>query len=273
MRLLIHTGGTIAMRPGPEGLSPGAGVLEAAVAGRARVVAFDPLLDSADVDFRHWNRLLDLIEAEDGPVIVTHGTDTMSWTGAALTQALAGWPHAAVLTGAMHPLGAGGDAEANLELALSADPGAGVRLAFAGRLLPAGALTKTDSRSEDAFRALPLAAPEGPFRRRRFAERRIGVLTISPGLPPEALAAALGALDGAVLRVFGAGTIPSSPALAEVLAEAVRRGVSLRAVSLCENGGLEPGAYAAGRGLWAAGVQNGGLETVEAAAVRLWLEA
>ena len=35
--------------------------------------------------------------------------------------------------------------------------------------------------------------------------------------------------------------------------------------------GLAPGTYAAGASLWESGVQNGGLETAEAAFVRLWL--
>lgn len=269
MRLLIHTGGTIGMVPGPAGLIPGPGVVEAAVAGRARVVAFDPLLDSAEVGYPHWNRLLELIEAEDGPVIITHGTDTMTFTGAALSQALAGWPHPVVLCGAMHPLGSGGDAEANLELALSAAPGPGVWLAFAGGLLPAAALIKTDSSADDAFRALPLPVAAGPFRSQRFAPRRLAILTISPGLSPEVLGDLLTPLQGAVLRVFGTGTIPA--ALSAPLAAAVQRGLALRAVSACENGGLQAGAYAAGSGLWSAGVVNGGPETPEAALIRLWL--
>lgn len=272
MTLLLHTGGTIGMRPGPHGLTPAPGVVEAAVGARAQVIAFDPLIDSAEISARHWNRLLDLIEAEAGPVVITHGTDTMAYTGAALSQALAGWPHPVVLTGSMHPLGTmGGDAEGNLDLALGARPGAGVWLAFAGRLLPAAGLVKTESQADDAFRATPQPAEAGPWRRRRFAAARLAVLTVSPGMPAAMLEAALGTLDGAVLRVFGAGTIPSDPELAEVLARAVATGRRLRAVSACENGGLAPGAYAAGAPLWRAGVVNGGTETAEAALIRLWL--
>ena len=271
MRLLIHTGGTIGMVPGPEGLTPGKGVIESAVMGRARVIAFDPLLDSADVGPAHWNRLLDLIEAESGPVIVTHGTDTLTWTGAALSQALAGWPHPVVLTAAMHPLGAGGDAEGNLELALSATPGPGVWLAFAGQLLPAGGLIKAESTQDDAFRAIDLPPESGAYRHRRFDARRGAVLSLSPGLPARMLEAALAELDIAVLRVFGTGTMPADPALEAALIDARKRGVLLRAVSICENGGLLPGIYAAGQGLWSADVQNGGLDTPEAALIRLWL--
>lgn len=264
---LIHTGGTIGMAPGLEGLTPAPGLVEAAVGARARVTAFDPLLDSAAIGFRDWNRMLDLIEAEPGPVIITHGTDTMTFTGAALAQALAGRAAPVVLTGAMVPLHLGGDAEANLELALSATPGPGVWLAFAGRLIPAGGLVKHDAKGADSFRAVPQAP--APATARRFADRRLAILTLTPGMAPEVLEAALSVVDGAVLRVFGAGTTP--PGLGAVLAAATTRGVVLRAVSQCETGGLAPGAYAAGATLWAAGVENGGAETPEAAFIRLWL--
>lgn len=268
--LLIHTGGTIGMAPGPAGLAPAPGLLEAAVAGRARVVAFDPLADSAAIGRAEWNRMLDLIEAEPGPVVLTHGTDTMAFTGAALSQVLAGRAAPVVMTGAMVPLGRGGDAEANLALALAAAPGPGVWLAFAGRLIPAAGLVKHDAQGADAFRAVP-QPPSPPPPARRFADRRLAILTVSPGLPGAALAAALAELDGAVLRVFGAGGLPPDPALARALAGAVAAGRPVRAVSQCETGGLSPGAYAAGAALWAAGVENGGPDTAEAALIRLWL--
>lgn len=280
--LVIHTGGTIGMGPGPQGLVPVASKLEAAVAARLpagaalEVVVFAPLLDSADVGPAEWNRIVAEIRARPGAdVLVTHGTDTMAFTGAALAQALAGSDRRVVLCGAMQPLGAGGDAEGNLDLALEAARGAapGVWLAFAGRLLPAGALAKVDSHAAEAFIALPEAAM--PLRApcpAPFAAKRLAILTLSPGLPAAALAAMLAELDGAVLRVFGAGTAMDDPALLAALRAATARGVRLRAVSQCLRGGLEPGAYAAGAGLWAAGVENGGAETAEAALVRLWLD-
>ena len=277
--LLIHSGGTIGMGPGPEGLMPIPGKLEAAVAERragAPFVAevFAPLLDSAEVGPADWNRFLDLIAAHPGAdVILTHGTDTMAFTGAALNQALAGSGRRVILCGAMVPLGMQGDAEANLDLAIDAARAAapGVWLAFDGRLWPAGALVKTDSHAHAAFSTVPQA--EAPPRAGiRFAERRLAVLTLTPGLPAAALGAMLSQLDAAVLRVFGAGTAMNDPAFLDVLSAAINRGCRIRAVSQCLHGGLEPGAYAAGGCLWSAGVENGGTETPEAALIRLWLD-
>lgn len=279
--LVLHTGGTISMVAGPNGLEPASGVLERALArmqpetAQVSVLAFDPLIDSARMGPDHWNRILDHVAAFDGDgVIVTHGTDTMAFTGAALAQALAGIGIPVVLTGAMQPLGCGGDAEANLALALETalSARAGVWLAFAGRVLAADGLVKHDSHGADSFRGVAQAPLSGSLRHRRFANRNLAILSLSPRVPARAIAAALGALDGAVLRVFGAGTIPDDPALIAALTDAVAAGCRIRAVSQCETGGLEPGAYAAGAALWQTGVENGGTETPEAALVRLWLE-
>jgi L-asparaginase len=276
--LIIYTGGTIGMVPGPRGLEPGNGVLEAALATRlpqgmpCKVEQFQPLVDSANVGPAEWNRMLDRIEGWQGRgVIVVHGTDTMAFTGAALSTALSDLNVPVVLCGSMVPLGQGGDAEANLELALHAAlTGApGVWLAFAGKVMPAAGLVKHDSHAADAFRS----QPQGPFHSngRRFDSRRFAVLTLTPGLPASAVAAMLAELDGAVLRVFGAGTMMADAALEGVLRNAVARGCRLRAVSQCEAGGVAPAAYAAGAALWSAGVENGGSETPELALARLWL--
>jgi L-asparaginase len=276
--LIIYTGGTIGMAPGPGGLAPCPGLLEEALDRMlppglvAEVDRFDPLVDSANIGPAEWNRMLDRIEAWPGRgVILVHGTDTMAFTGAALSAALVGRAMPVVLCGSMVPLGQGGDAEGNLALALEAVQGAGpgVWLAFAGRVMPAAGLVKHDSHGADAFRSHPQAvrAPSA----RRFSDRRLAVLTLTPGLPARAVAAMLAELDGAVLRVFGAGTMMADPALEAVLRAAVARGCRLRAVSQCEAGGVQPAAYAAGAGLWAAGVESGGAETPELALARLWL--
>jgi len=277
--LLIHTGGTIGMAETPEGLAPLKGLVEEAIAARLpadtalTADVFEPLLDSADVGPRHWNRMLETIRSHpDAAVIITHGTDTMAFSGAALSQALAGEKRRVILCGSMLPLGHEGDAEGNLELAISAatESEPGVLLAFAGKLLAADGLVKHDSHAADAFRSQPQAAHEAP-KQQTFDDRKLAILTLSPGIPADALKAMLGTLDGAVLRIFGAGTAMNDPEILGVLAEAVRSGKRLRAVSQCEAGGLSPGAYAAGAGLWGTGIENGGTETPEAALTHLWL--
>ncbi|PLW76032.1 aminopeptidase [Cohaesibacter celericrescens] len=261
------------------GLAPKDGLVEGIVNSllpegmTLRTHIFAPLIDSSDVGPHHWNQILDLIEAApDTAVLITHGTDTMSFTGAALSQALVGLHRRVVLCGSMVPLLMEGDAEPNLQLAIATAmcPGEGVFLSFAQRVMHAGGLVKHDSSMPDSFRPLP-QAPLSPPKNRRFDDRRFAILSLSPGLPKVALQAALEQLDGAVLRIYGSGTAMSDPGILELLADATRQGKRLRAVSQCETGGLRPGTYAAGGGLWKAGVENGGLETSEAALIQLWL--
>lgn len=278
--LLIHTGGTIGMVPSDAGLTPKEGLVEVAVAARLpenitlHQHIFSPLVDSSNLGPEHWNEILDVMDAHpDCPVLVIQGTDTMAFTGAALSQALHGVNRRVVLCASMVPLGAGGDAEGNLTSAIDRllhGTGAGVFVAFNNELLPARAVVKHHSFALDAFRAVPQDALMPP-KRRRFSSKKLAILTMAVGLPASALEAMLAELDGAVLRVFGTGTIMEDKALIAVLAEAVRRGVQIRAVSQCEVGKLEPGTYAAGAPLWATGVQNGGRETPEAALIHLWL--
>ncbi|MBD9544771.1 asparaginase [Ensifer sp. ENS04] len=282
--LLIHTGGTIGMRETELGLAPSAGLLESAARELVSpnvsitIESFDPLIDSADITFDHWNRIISAVQKWGGTgVIVTHGTDTMAFTGAALSQALNGVRIPVVLTGAMKPLGTGGDAENNLQLALeaAARQPAGVWLAFGDRVLPACGLVKHHTSDEDSFRpAMPVASPgqTDEARFRRFKDKRLAAITVTPAFKAETLSAMLATLEGAVLRLFGAGTIMNDPSMLWALQSAIAQGCRVRAVSQCEQGGLTPGAYAAGAGLWEVGVENGGEETTEAALIRIWLE-
>jgi L-asparaginase len=150
----------------------------------------------------------------------------------------------------------------------------GVWLAFNGRLMHGAALVKRHSSDNDAFREAD-PAPEMamiPAGKKRFGPVRLAILSLSPGLPHSFLEAALATLDGAVLRIYGAGTVQNDPCLLATLAAAIGDGRRVVAVSQCAAGGLSPGAYAAGSELWRIGVENGGVLTAEAALVRLWLE-
>lgn len=281
--LVIETGGTICMRQSPDGLVPQEGLLAAALASLGAGLdiitrRIGPLRDSAEMGPAEWNAILDLIDAWDGDgVLVTHGTDTMAFTGAALAAALPSPRVPVILCGSMLPLGtAGGDAEGNLKLALESVRAGlpGPFLCFAGKRMEAGSLVKHHAHQADAFRATGGGISATPLAGQRYGKVRVAILTVTPGLPlaADALAAMLDGLDGAVLRVFGAGTIMQDKALLTVLRDAVAKGCRIVAVSQCEQGGIAVGAYAAGAALWAAGVENGGDMTPERAYCTLWLD-
>lgn len=286
---MIHTGGTIGMGPGAGGYAPKEGLLEEALAalsrrglaGKTTLTALRPLIDSAHATPADWNRIAETIEnghAAHQGFVVTHGTDTMAFTGAALAMALEGLGRPVVLTGAMLPLGQpGSDGARNLADAVLAARTAppGVWLQFGGKLLHGARLRKHSATATEAFAAAPGTAPPlrpGPaLFRHTYGAPRIAILTMAPGGSGAAIGAALDQLEGAVLRVFGAGTLPNDPALAVAFFRARDRGTPILAVSQCAEGGISPGAYAAGQLMTEAGILPGGDMTAEAAFAKLAL--
>lgn len=284
---IIHTGGTIAMQAGADGLAPEQGVLEAGLDalahaggafGPTEVVALDPLIDSANARFADWNRIAQVVMAGQGRYrgfVVTHGTDTLAFTAAALSFCLIGLKAPVVLTGSMLPFGAdGSDAPRNLGDALQAagSAPAGVWVQFAGKLMQGARVRKAHSHSFDAFTAAPAARPAlraGAPMYLAYGAPEIAILTMAPNTSARAIAAALQVCDGAVLRVFGAGTMPNDPNLAAALMAAAARGALMIAVSQSPDGGVALGTYAAGAALLRAGVVDGGQITPEAAYAKL----
>lgn len=275
------------MRAGPNGLEPSAGVLEAGLdalaragiaRGQTEVVQLDPLIDSANIRFADWNRIAAIIAAGQGRYagfVVTHGTDTLAYTAAALSFALTGLTRPVVVTGSMLPLEAeGSDARRNLGDALlaAARAPAGVWVQFAGRLMHGARVRKAHSHAHDAFTAPPSDRPalrSGDLAHLPYGAPDLAVLTMAPNTSPRAFAAALAFCDGAVLRVFGAGTIPNDPLIEQALLAAHARGALMMAVSQSDAGGVALGTYAAGAALARAGVVDGRAITVEAAYAKL----
>ena len=188
---VIHTGGTIGSAPTPTGFAPKPGLVEDALkrltdAGEVTVtydlVLADPLIDSSQATVGDWNWIVDTIadrhDAYDG-FVITHGTDSMAYVGAALALALDGLARPVVLTGSMVPLSvAGSDGVGNLVDAMAAvttvEPG--VWLQFAGQLLSGTRLQKVHSVAHAAFAAQGGGVPcikGGAFRRHVFAANRL----------------------------------------------------------------------------------------------------
>lgn len=274
------------MRAGPNGLAPAQGVLEAGLAALGEVGPYEvlhllPAIDSANARFEDWNRIgAAIINGHNryAGFVITHGTDTLAFTAAALSFALIGLQRPVIVTGAMQPLGTnGGDAEGNLRGAIAAarSAPAGVWVHFAQRLLQGARVRKAHSQNADAF----TAAPSNVAARRAqdgfdaaylpYSAPSIGVVSMAPNQSARAIAAMLEQCDGAVLRVFGAGTIPGDPDLIAALNAATSRGTVMIAVSQAPLGGVMLGTYAAGAPLVQAGVVDGRAMTFEAAYCKL----
>ena len=110
--LLITTGGTIASVPTDEGLAPGAGSGDFSFL-RGMKFDFDLRirdlfrLDSSNIQPEEWQTIAKTVTEEykncDG-IVLTHGTDTMAYTAAALSFMLRGLPIPLVVTGSQLPL-------------------------------------------------------------------------------------------------------------------------------------------------------------------------
>jgi L-asparaginase len=245
--------------------------------GQTKVVHLSPAIDSANARFADWNRIAEVIfagQSRYAGFVVTHGTDTLAYTAAALCFALVGLARPVIVTGSMLPLEAAGtDARQNLGDALLAATRApaGVWVQFAGKLMAGARVCKAHSHAADAF----TARVGGPSLRMgtpallAYGAPEIAVLSMAPNTSPRAFAAALGAVDGAVLRVFGAGTIPNDLDIEAALMAASARGALMIAVSQCESGGLALGTYAAGAAMARSGVVDGGPITESAAYAKL----
>ncbi|MEQ3625766.1 MAG: asparaginase [Celeribacter sp.] len=286
--LLIHTGGTIAMAQSDQGFVPVVGIVEDAVAGLVaegqvgapvEILRLDPLIDSAQATPQDWLRVARTIhEAREmhDAFVVTHGTDTLAYTAAALCLALAGLDRPVIVTGAMSPLTVpGNDGLRNLTDAMAAAQTAppGVWVQFGGRLLHGGRVRKVHSQAFDAFAATEgETAPIQPADAAALIEvapHKVAILTATPDLCMDLFAHAVDCCDGLVLRCFGAGTVPDTAALEAVLTTARTREVPVVAVTQCHEGGTRLGTYAADSILGRTGVVDGRDMTAEAAFAKM----
>ena len=112
--LLIATGGTIASTEDGNGLSPALTGEELAqsvpeISGLCELDVVQPMnIDSTNMRPSDWMRIRNVIVegyADHDGFVVLHGTDTMSYTAAALSYLIQDSPKPIVLTGSQKPMG------------------------------------------------------------------------------------------------------------------------------------------------------------------------
>ncbi len=303
---VAYTGGTIGMQRSADGYRPAAGYLEARLATMAELNApemprvtlheYAPLLDSAELSPRDWQRIGEDIAARhhdfDG-FVVLHGTDTMAYTASALSFTLQHLAKPVILTGSQIPLAeVRSDAKGNLitSLLLAAHhPMTEVGLYFGGLLLRGNRARKVSSHGFGAFEspnALPLATvgvditfssavkraqPTAPLQLQPLADVQLGALRLFPGLSETLLDRVLrDPLQGLVLETYGSGNAPQTRSFLRVLNDATARGVVVVNCTQCLRGAVDMAGYATGRALADAGVTSGFDLTPEAALTKLY---
>ena len=233
--LLLATGGTIASAMTVNGLTPALSAEEllefipdiTEVANLSVRQLFN--LDSTNIDPSHWTAIVKTIKEEydnyDG-FVVTHGTDTMAYTAAAMFFMIEYPKKPIVITGSQRPItDERGDGASNLSdaiVAASKAPG-GVYCVFDHKVMSAKSIRKVRTHDFNAF--MPVNAPilalveghhlshmMGTVGNTVFHEKitaKVGVLTLVPGLPARLLQDLAQDLDGIIIEAFGAGGIPT----------------------------------------------------------------
>ena len=289
--LLIATGGTIASRETAHGLRPalsGEDMRTAIGAADAAIEVIDLLsLDSTNIAPSHWQmiarRVSDVRTDYDG-FIITHGTDTMAYTAAALYYMLENIDRPVVLTGSQRPLGRdGSDAEQNLRLAYEAacSDFAGVCVAFGGRLIHGNAAKKMYSLADDAFRSIGRAevdlsapsAPSTPFRLHDALDERVAVIRLYPGMKPITIDAHIASgYRGIILEGYGCGSVPGDDAEESFLPSLDRartRACTVVLTTQCIYDGADLSHYEVGVRAAQLGALAGGSLPIEALYARL----
>ena len=274
--LMIGTGGTIASEMSPDGLTPeiSSEQLLAAVPRIGELCEVDCLqlysLDSTSLCPAHWRGLARAIRERyddyDG-FVVSHGTDTMAYTAAALSYLIQGSPKPIVLTGAQKPIWFDGtDSKRNLTDAfLYACRGCGgVQIVFNGKVILGTRARKTFSKSFQAFSSVnfpDLAVLQDErllqyircesLERPVFYDRldpHVGLLKLIPGVEDELAAFMLERYDGLIIESFGVGGLPDYEGgrLDAILRGAVARGKIVVMTTQVPNEGSDLTVYHVG---------------------------
>ena len=234
--LMIGTGGTIASEMTPDGLTPELNTeqLLEFIPDIGKLCQVDCLqlysLDSTNIRPENWLGIVEILrksyDAYDG-FVISHGTDTMAYTAAALSYLVQGSAKPIVLTGAQKPIWFDGtDSKRNLTDAfLYACRGCGgVQIVFNGKVILGTRARKTCSKSFQAFSSvnypdLAVVQDEHLLQYMRCAcypspvfydalDDKVGLLKLIPGTPAAVLEFMLDRFDGLVIESFGVGGLP-----------------------------------------------------------------
>ncbi|WP_326910384.1 asparaginase [Sedimentibacter sp. MB31-C6] len=236
--LLIATGGTIASKKTTDGLAPGITSEELLnyvpeIKEFCNVNTIQILnIDSTNIQPEYWVLMTEVIEKNyykyDG-FVISHGTDTMSYTSAALSYLIQNSDKPIIITGSQKPINVDiTDAKRNLldsfRFASEKDV-KGVYIVFDGKAIVGTRARKIKSKSYSAFESInfPVAAiiddtritkyirNEGTSEKVKFNKNiypNIFLLKLSPGMDPDVLDYIGEKYEGVVIESYGVGGLP-----------------------------------------------------------------
>lgn len=273
---MIGTGGTIASEMTPEGLTPELNTRQLLdfIPDIGKLCRVDCIqlynLDSTNICPENWLGVVDTLrknyDAYDG-FVISHGTDTMAYTAAALSYLIQGSPKPIILTGAQKPIWFDGtDSKRNLTDAfLYACRGCGgVQIVFNGKVILGTRARKTFSKSFQAFSSVnyPDLAVLQDERLLQYIRteslprpifydtlcQNVGLLKLIPGTKRELVEFMVERYDGIVIESFGVGGLPDYPGqeFYPVVRQAVERGRIVVMTTQVPNEGSDLSVYHVG---------------------------
>lgn len=299
--LLLSTGGTIASRPGKDGLEPGLSgeeLIESLgdLRGKFQITVKQIMnLDSSNIQAEEWSVMAHAVhenyDAFDG-FIITHGTDTMAYSASMLSYMLPGLKKPVVFTGSQIPMdNMLTDARSNLFCALGAVEAGimGVSVAFNRHIIRGCRAVKVRTMGFDAFESVnarylgeifadglrvydrQAPNPEAPRVLLDKVSTDVFLLKLIPNTNPKLFdyIKEMG-YRGVVLETFGAGGMHFHRRdLLEKLRMLEQQGIVVVACSQCLYEPSNFTIYEVGRRLLETGVIPAGDMTTEAAVTKL----
>ncbi len=236
--LFIATGGTIASKNSGEGLAPAISPDEllSYIPEIKELCNIDTIqvlnIDSTNIQPEYWLLMVNAINENyknyDG-FVISHGTDTMAYTSAALSYLIQNLDKPIIITGSQKPIDdLATDAKKNLidsfRFAVE-DNVKGIFVVFDGKAIIGTRARKTRSKSYSAFESInfPYAAHIDNYRITRFTKSdnikdelkfykeiypSIFLLKLVPGMEPDVLDYIGEKYEGIVIESYGVGGIP-----------------------------------------------------------------
>jgi len=274
--LLIGTGGTIASEIGESGLTPEltSEQLLRYIPDISEICQVECIqlfsLDSTNVQPMHWVLIADAIRERytqyDG-FVISHGTDTMAYSAAALSYLIQGSRKPIILTGAQKPIGfETTDSKQNLRDAftVAASDMSGVMLVFNGKIILGTRARKTRSKSFEAFssinypflgmvrdglliRYINQESREEPLFWKQI-NPRVALMKLIPGAGCDLVGYLLERNDALIIESFGVGGLPTYQAgdFYEAVKAGLDAGKTVVMTTQVENEGSDLSVYHVG---------------------------
>lgn len=278
--LMLATGGTIASKRSDDGLKPliTSEELLGYVPDVREFCEVDTLqlinIDSTNMQPRHWQMIAAAIEEHydqyDG-FVISHGTDTMAYTAAAISYLVQNSPKPIVITGAQKPIDLEvTDAKTNLSDSLrfaSCDKAYGVTIVFDGKVIAGTRGKKERTKSYNAFSSInfPYIATiqdghvifylddkrqlDKPVRFYHQLDPKVALLKLIPALDSGVLDYMGEHYNAVIIESFGVGGIPTydSGDFHKSVEKLVRAGKTVVMTTQVTNEGSNMSVYEVGK--------------------------